>query len=41
MEFFVEKTELLQQLNFVPGAAEKRTTIPILITFCWRRRNLS
>lgn len=33
MDFFIEKTELLQGLNFVRGAVEKRATIPILSHF--------
>lgn len=33
MDFFVEKAELLKQLNFVRGAVEKRATIPILSHF--------
>jgi DNA polymerase III subunit beta len=30
MDFFVEKSDLLKELNFVRGAVEKRSTIPIL-----------
>jgi DNA polymerase-3 subunit beta len=33
MDFFVEKSELLKQLNFVRSAVEKRATIPILSHF--------
>jgi len=30
MDFFVEKSDLLKELNFVRGAVEKRNTIPVL-----------
>jgi DNA polymerase III subunit beta len=33
MDFFVERSELLKQLNFVRSAVEKRNTIPILSHF--------
>jgi DNA polymerase-3 subunit beta len=33
MDFFVEKSDLLKELNFVRSAVEKRTTIPILSHF--------
>jgi DNA polymerase III subunit beta len=33
MDFFVEKSELLEELNFVRSAVEKRSTIPILSHF--------
>lgn len=33
MDFFVEKSELLEQLSFVRNALEKRATIPILSHF--------
>lgn len=33
MDFFVERSELLEQLSFVRSALEKRATIPILSHF--------
>ena len=30
MDFFVEKSDLLKELNFVRSAVEKRNTIPVL-----------
>lgn len=33
MDFFVEKADLLKELNFVRSAVEKRNTIPILSHF--------
>ncbi len=33
MDFFVEKSEFVKQLNFVRGAVEKRSTLPILSHF--------
>jgi DNA polymerase-3 subunit beta len=33
VEFFVEKSELVKDLNFVRGAVEKRSTLPIFSHF--------
>ncbi len=33
MDFFVEKSEFVNELNFVRGAVDKRSTLPILSHF--------